>query len=245
MKPLAMIGCVMVLGLFAGCNAQRPEQIPRYPSMPPSEVLEKLRSRSAAIKSISGQGTLRLSGADGQSVILDTAIALQPCEKLARIRAWKFGQAVFDLTVVPDGVYVVAPRDSAQREQILKAGSNASQMIHQWLALITGAIGENQVEQPGNELLLTQPRESNTTLITTIDRPTITPRTYRLLDAAGKEQFSLALSEYAEVNGIVFPRRIVAVSAEGTIRVIFNELEINSEIPATAFKPPARAEKLP
>src|SRR4051812_10020811 len=193
---------VVVLTLIcwiSGCTNHR-ERIPVYPQMSAQQTLEMLRSRANAIHTLSGQGTLRLSSADGQSVMLDTAIALEPQQNEARIRAWKFGQAVFDLTVIHDGVYVVAPRDSAQREQILKAGSNASRMIHEWLGMMTGALNSDEVQERGNELIVREKKDAGTSLLITIDRLTATPRVYRLLDSEGRERFSLMLSDYAESN---------------------------------------------
>lgn len=236
-----LIMCV----LAAGCGQHVHEQIPKYPLMSVGQTLEQLRARSSGLRTVSGQGTLRLTSGDGQSVLLDAAIALQPRENLARVRAWKFGQAVFDLTSNSDGVFVVAPQDSAQRAQVLKAGKGASGMINQWLALIAGKIDSDDVQEHGDELIVRQPADAGTTLVSLIDRTTLTARSYRLLDSGGKERFSLKLSEYTESNAQVWPRRIEAISAEGKIRVIFNEVELNADLPAAAFAPPGRAEKLP
>lgn len=239
--------CFLLIMCFlaAGCGRHVHEQIPKYPLMSVGQTLEQLRARSSGLRTVSGQGTLRLTSGDGQSVLLDAAIALQPRENLARVRAWKFGQAVFDLTSNSDGVFVVAPQDSAQRAQVLKAGKGASGMINQWLALIAGKIDSDDVQEHGDELIVKQPADAGTTLVSLIDRTTLTARSYRLLDSGGKERFSLKLSEYTESNAQVWPRRIEAISAEGKIRVIFNEVELNADLPAAAFAPPGRAEKLP
>lgn len=231
--------------LATGCSPHVHEQIPKYPIMSVGQTLEQLRARSSGLHTVSGQGTLRLTSGDGKSVLLDAAIALQPRENLARLRAWKFGQAVFDLTSNSDGVFVVAPQDSAQRAQVLKAGKGASGMINQWLALIAGKIDSEEVQENGDQLIVKQPADAGTTLISLIDRTTLTARSYRLLDSSGKERFSLKLSEYTESNAQVWPRRIEASSDEGKIRVIFNEVDLNSDLPAAAFTPPTRAEKLP
>jgi hypothetical protein len=53
------------------------------------------------------------------------------------------------------------------------------------------------------------------------------------------------LDHYEEFSGILWPRRIVAISEAGTVAVDLTDIELNGELPPLAFKPPKRAEKLP
>lgn len=232
---------LVMICLCAGCAA---EKIPIYPLMSGPQTLELLRTRSQAIKTISGQGTLRLTRPDGQSINFDLAIAIQPTDR-ARIRTWKFGQAIFDLTLTPDGLFVIAPKDSAHRDQINAASSGAAAMIRRWMQLISGLFGQNEIQEHGNELIVKQNESDGATIICTLDRRTITARSYRLLDKNGIEQFSLTLDHYVESNGQIWPRRIDANSETGKLRIDLRDIEVNDDIPTAAFEPPKRAEKLP
>jgi hypothetical protein len=234
---------VALIVISVGCESH--ERIPTYPLMPASQTFEQFQSRSANIHTVSGEGSLRMTRPDGESIGLDAAVAMQPVDR-ARVRAWKFGQAVFDLTVTPEALYVVAPKDSSQRDQILAAGSRAGKMIRDWLKLATGSFDATLLEERGNDLVIQRPEADDGTLVCTIDRRTITARSFRLLDAAGRERFVLKLDRYIESNGQVWPRRIEARSDEGgELRLELREVEVNGELPAAAFRPPARAEKLP
>jgi hypothetical protein len=236
---------LIVLTLVASGGCAPVEKIPTYPAMPAQQMLETLHQRTSAIQTVSAPGSLRMTRRNGDSVILDVALALSP-PKRARIRAWKFGQAIFDLTVNPDGVFLVAPPESSRREQIAAAGTSASAMIRSWLELLTGALDGAQVQQDDpKQIVVSQQRGDGTTLICTIDRPTITARSYKLLDDHGQQRFTMELSRYIEAGSQVWPTRIIAISNDGTMQLDMREVEINGEQAAEAFRPPARAEKLP
>ena len=66
-----------------------------------------------------------------------------------------------------------------------------------------------------------------------------------MLDESGAPRFTLELHDYADFNGIVWPQRLVATSEMGKVIVDLRSLEINRGLPASAFVPPRRAEKLP
>lgn len=78
--------------VFCGCAAKPTE--PRYPATRPAAVVATIRQRSAALKSLAAHGALTLSDPKRGSVRLETAFVLAPPDR-ARIRAWKFNQAVF------------------------------------------------------------------------------------------------------------------------------------------------------
>src|SRR5262245_2021549 len=100
---------IMSVLLWLWCGGCAPaEQIPTYPLMGPQQTLRRLSQRASEVHAVSGQGNLRLIRENGDGVLLDAAIAILPADR-ARVRAWKFGSAVFDLTILPDGVYLYAP----------------------------------------------------------------------------------------------------------------------------------------
>ncbi len=204
--------------------------------------MQIIHDRSAQIYSVSGQGLITLTRASGDTVRLDAAVVIQMPDR-ARVRAWKFGQAVFDLTLTPDGLWVIPPKDKEQRDQIMAAGANVGNLMREWLSLMGGML-DGQVEERGERLTVTQARGDGSVLTCEVDRRTLTPRKYVLKDAGGLERFTLDLKQYLEVSGTVWPGEIEARSATGTIHIELRDVEVNGEIPAGAFHPPARAEKL-
>jgi outer membrane lipoprotein-sorting protein len=232
-----------LLRTAAGCSHR--ETIPTYEPMPPDQTIARLKEHAQRIRTVSASGTIHVKSPRGISTSLDIAIALQPPDH-ARFRAWKFGQTVGDLAVIPDGTYVVAPNGLAKPEQIRAAGLRAGEIVRKWLRLASGRFNTSDVEDHGATLVATQKLESGETLVSMINRRTITPRRYALIDQAGEEQFTLRLSQYVESNGLVWPSRVEARTKAGfEFRLNLREIEVNGELPQEAFRPPGRAEKLP
>jgi outer membrane lipoprotein-sorting protein len=78
-----------------------------------------------------------------------------------------------------------------------------------------------------------------------VDRPTLTPRKYSMLDERGRTRFTLSLEQYRQFGQVVWPTKLTAVSESGTVEIELRDVEINPELEETAFVPPRRAEKLP
>jgi outer membrane lipoprotein-sorting protein len=226
--------------LSTGCAA-KPEPIRHYPTTGPAESLAILRTRMADIKAVRGEATLTLTDPKGQTIHLDGAYLLAPPNR-ARLRAWKLGTAVFDLTIREDGAWAYLPREEAK-----PAAPNLRKSLNQWLDLLAG--GEffaGDAEIKGNTLILTRPQPGDMTLRCTVDRPTLTPRLYELFDPQGVKRFTLTMSDYRPAGeNQVWPMKIVAESEGGTIQLDTRDVEVNGELPAATFRPPSRAEKLP
>jgi outer membrane lipoprotein-sorting protein len=100
------------------------------------------------------------------------------------------------------------------------------------------------VSESGSRLLIDQCERDGGMTRCSIDRSTLTPREYVLKDHSGTSRFSLSLRNYGQLNGIVWPQTIEAVSDSGRILIELRDIEINGELPATAFHPAPRAELL-
>jgi len=133
-------------------------------------------------------------------------------------------------------------------DELSAAGSKAADYTRQWLRLMSGLFDAPGVtaEEKGDRLLVRQANPDGTMMTCEVDRKTLTPRRLILRDDRGAQRFALTLSRYTDSGtGIVWPRRIEASSESGQILIELRDVEINGEIPPTAFKAPARAEKLP
>jgi outer membrane lipoprotein-sorting protein len=233
--------------LFAAAGCARkppPTDLPTYAGLGDAAALKVLAERAAAVKALSAECRLTLTRPDGQSVRLDGAVVMQPPDRL-RLRAWKFNQAVFDLTLTPDGLWVMTPGDEARREKVMPASLGAAQFGREW-AILNGAFFlERDLIAGGDRRWLDVRRRlgDGRTILCRVDRRTLTPRRYEMRDASGDVRFRLALSDYRVVSGIPWPMALAARSGDGRIDVRMKGVELNQELAASAFRPPRRAEK--
>jgi hypothetical protein len=224
--------------MLAGCVHR--ENIATYPDMNVADSLRLIQERSSRIRDISGEGAITLTDRRGQSVRLDGAFVFAPPDR-ARVRAWKFGQAVLDLTVTPDATYLFLPRKDSHAEQLRSTSGEMGHAVREWLTLLARGLGESaNVREEASQLVVTT--SSHVTCY--IERRTLTPRRYVSLDDQGRERFSLVLDEYRATDDTVWPMRIEAKSGGGVVRIDLREVELNNA-PPSAFTPPARAERLP
>ena len=208
----------------------------------PAEIRELAR-RSALIHTVAGSGTLDLTGPDGQGVVLDMAVALAPPDH-ARVRAWKFGQAVFDLTVTPTGTWLEADRGG---DKALSAGTTAAQ-VTRGLSLLTGGFFNDPAttgRDVGDQLILRRSRPGEPTVVCDVERSTLVPRQFQLYDDAGRQRSTISLESYQPaLGGALWPRRVVADGDGGRAVVTLDDADVNGDLPPAAFDPPPRAERL-
>ncbi|HEY7117023.1 MAG TPA: hypothetical protein VH475_10575 [Tepidisphaeraceae bacterium] len=242
-----LIGVVLALCAAGGCgNRPVAESIPTYPMMDAKSTLHALAERAGQVKSLSGEGLITLTRKDGESVRLDGAVAMRPPER-ARIRAWKFGRGVFDLTVTPEGVWMETPDDPKRKERLMSAGLSAAKLARTWSVLSGGFFDSpgltTQIQ--GERMIARRDIPGEPAVVCEVDRRTLTPRRYSMRDDKGVERFSLTLGQYREFGEAVWPTKLEAVSEGGTVEIELRDVEVNPDLPATAFLPPRRAEKLP
>ena len=241
-----LIFALILLATVSGCRNNEHESIAAFPLRDAPSTLHWLAERARLVRTLSGEGLITLTRPDGQSVRLDGALVMQP-PRQARVRAWKFGRALFDLTVTPEGVWAVTPDDPQRKEQMKTAGMSAAKLAKTWSVLSGGFFegADLSAEVRESRLIVRRQTPGEPTVVCEVDRATLTPRKYLMLDDSGKQRFSLVLSRYRQFGEVAWPTRLIAVSDSGTVEVELREVEINPELPAAAFVPPRRAEKLP
>ena len=104
MKRFGMI--LVSIASIMGCAHPTLPRI--YSQVSPDQVLAILRQRSAAIHTVSAQGLITLSHRSGDSIRLEAALVARMPSEL-HLRAWKFNRTVFDLTLTPAGLWMLAP----------------------------------------------------------------------------------------------------------------------------------------
>ena len=240
----------LVIGLLllvaGGCAQHMKENIPTYAMTDAASSVKLIAQHAKQVHSLTGEGLITLKRPDGESVRLDAAMAMQPPER-ARIRAWKFGRGVFDLTVTPQGVWAVIPEDPKRKEQITSAGVSAAKLAKTW-SVLSGGFFESSgltAENRGSKLMVRRETPGEAMVVCEVDRPTLTPRKYSMLDDKGVTRFTLSLEQYRQFGPVVWPTKLTAVSESGAVEIELRDVEINPELEAAAFVAPRRAEKLP
>ena len=237
--------CVSAVAFsFAGCAHKASPPLPTYHGLDDAAALKVLADRAEAVKTLSAECGLTLTRPDGQSVQLDGAVAMAPPDRL-RLRAWKFGQAVFDLTLTPDGLWVLTPDDPGRKQKVLPATVSAAQIGREWAMLNGRFFVQSGLVAGGDAKWLSVRRqmEDGRTVVCRVDRATLTPRDYEMRDPQGQVRFRFGLSEYRLVNGVPIATKLAARSPDGNIDIRMKDVELNQDLAPTAFKPPRRAEK--
>ena len=244
--PPVQAVCVIV-SLIAGCAPNRAEHIPTYRWTDDQSALRTMDRRAQSVRTLGAECLIILTRPNGESVRLDGALVMAPPQKSVHLRAWKFNQPVLDLTLVPQGLWVETPRDPSGRQKVLPASLSAAQVARA-MSLFGGELFQKAdvrvIDTGGPFFEVRKPVGNGQIVSARIDRATLTVRQYRLRDAAGKVRFVLALEQYRDFGGIVWPTRLVATSENGRIELELRELELNAPLPDHAFDPPARAEKV-
>ena len=218
--------------------------LPTYPPLSDADSLRMIAARLESVRSISASVDLTLTNAQGQTVALEGAFVARPPDH-ARLRAWKFGSPVLDLTILPGGVWAfAATRDGSPSTDMTTIPAMG---VSQSIELLSGAYFAGAHAVDG--------KAANATLVVVgtafgrddarceIDRATLTPR--RFLLTGGETGMVLLLDRYSLIGGVVWARRMEFRSADGTIVMHLGDVELNGELPENAFVPPGRAVRLP
>jgi hypothetical protein len=230
---------VLAGAMLAGCRAA----LPVYPAMSDEEALRIIADRQAVITSISAECELVLTSAEGQTVHLDGALVAQPPRR-ARLRAWKFGQAVFDLTIVDGDVWLMAPEEGPAAHRIDPLRTPARR-VSDVIDLLGPAYFQRARPAQGGPSAWTVsgPALGIADLRCEIDRPTLTPR--RFFASGEADLGEMRFEDYELINGTPWARTMRVRGAGGEIVVRLHDVELNGEVPIGAFVPPQRAVRQP
>jgi len=234
---------VWVLAIaVAVCGCAR--SLPTYPTMSDADALRVIAARLDTVKSISASTDLTLTDASGRSVSMDGAFVASPPGQ-ARLRAWKLGTPVLDITILPDGIWAFAvARNGAPVTDM--AGLPATG-VSQSVELLSGAFFARahaaEDASTRTELVAVGSGFGSSDVRCEIDRATLTPR--RFVIGTGGTKVELSLAQYELVGDVPWARRMEFLAPTGTIVIRLADIELNGELPASAFVPPKRATRLP
>jgi hypothetical protein len=213
--------------------------------MSDAESLKVIADRQAAVTSISAECDLELTDAQGQRVNLDGVLVSCPPGNV-RLRAWKFGHAVFDLTLSEGKGWVVLP-DEGPAAGKMDLQMMPAQRISGALDLL-GASFFRTARPSGGDTVTLIARGSalgRDDVTCEIERLTLTPRRFVVGEEGAELSSELLLDRYTPEAGVVWPMRMRLRSPSGEVVVTVREVELNGKVPGGAFTPPARAKALP
>ena len=237
----------IILMVMTGCRPKPPPApLPMYAWTDDASAIRTIAERAKSIRTIQATCGLTLTRPDGQSVGVDAILLSAPPDRL-RLQASKFGQKLFDLTLNPDGLFVRID-DPSRKDKVVPASLSAARFAREW-AMFNGGLFDapdltTNDAGPGT-LLASRTLSDGRRVTCEIDKPTLTPRLYRVFDPAAKQRFSLTIPEYRLIGGVPYPQRMTAVSDDGTIDIEMRDVELNVELAEGAFIPPSRAQKQP
>jgi len=230
MMPIVLVGCAA--------------RIPIYPALSNTDSLNAISQRLDSVTTISATADLTLIDAQGQTVTLDGAFVAHPPHQ-ARLRAWKFGSPVLDLTILPEGVWAfAASREGTSPSDLSKLPAAG---VSQSIQMLSGAYFAHahviEADSTPAILVVVGPVFGRDDVRCEIDRATLTPRQF-VINADGKVM-RLILDRYTLIGATVWAQRMEFKTPEGTIVIRLSDIELNGELTESAFVPPGRARQLP
>ena len=217
--------------------------LPTYDWHGTDNALKIMADRAASVEDISATCQVTLTDPAGKSVTLDGALAARG-DKLLRLRAWKFNQAVLDLTMNEQGLFIWTGEkvNEQKRELHLDHVAKAWTLLSGKLLLQRPA---KVVDLGGDKFDLHYAAEQGGSVVVEVNRATLTPRKYLLLDQRPIVREVVTLDRYELVKGIPWAMRTTAEGSEGSVEVRLHEVDLHADLPEGAFTPPPGAVREP
>ncbi|MBX3359042.1 MAG: hypothetical protein KF745_11530 [Phycisphaeraceae bacterium] len=213
--------------------------------MSAEESLTTIADRQASVTHLVAECDLDLTDSEGQSVRVDGVIVAELPGKM-RMRAWKFGHAVFDLTVTDDGAWLMTPEEE-QGGRRLDAEHVSSTGVRDVLGLLGPGYFRTArpVRADASMLIACGAALGRDDVVCEIVRATLAPRRFVMGSGASLNGGEVVLDQYQAVDGAIWPMRVRIRSQAGEVVVRVRQLEINGELPPGAFVPSQRARAIP
>lgn len=228
--PILLIAAACAVPL--GCHP-----LPTYPPASAQEITRHVGARFAEIQTLTASCDIDLSGGD-DSITLEGAIAIERPDKF-RLRAYKLGHAVFDITAVGNDVWSIPlPEEAGDRAEPIPA-----RKLVQTVWLLGPGFFDPAVtvsETPGL-LVVRAPGLGSDDLRCDIDRATRTARRFHGEDSSSPSAPNVILDDYRLIGDIPWPHTVRFSSGQRSVEVRFHTVEINQTPLPRTFQPPKRA----
>jgi hypothetical protein len=242
-RTLLRLAATLCLGVTLGACASA---LPRYADVDPAQALTILRERADHVRTLSAACRIILERPDGRSIQLVGALAARAPDHL-RIRGWKASQAVLDLTLRPDGLWLYCAQGSGAADEPVVDQLTAARVAEAW-SLVTGGFRSKSWALGGDSAPATLRlvrRDGRTNVVCDVARSTLTVRRCEVIDDDSGARMTLMLDRYRRFGDVVWPARVRSASPRGTVTVLVDDPVFNQSPPPKAFDPPRRAVRLP
>lgn len=235
----------MALSLWVGgCASQK---LPTYPWVDTDTAVAQLASQDARLQSILAAGSVTLTDSKNRTDRLAASLVVKFPDYM-RLRAWKSGQAAFDLMFKPEGVWLMVPEQRKADESFRPVSAVAADLSRAWPTFhgdFFTALNIEIEDHFGKTFWIQRRLDNGAIIRCEVDRATLTVVQNQVLDRHGRQRYSVAYEHYAVVNDLAVPHRIVAKGEQGTVVIDLLEMQVNRPTPAGAFVPPEHADRLP
>jgi hypothetical protein len=243
---------LMLPAILWGCCSKPAPPLPTYDWVDVPTALRTMAQRSKSIQTIQAPNcTIDLFRPNGESVRLDAVLVSRPPNHL-RLRASKFGRVAIDLTLTPQGLWILESQNP-QSDSATPAKADLKRLTARQLATAWSIFTSHQFDHPnlkvtdkgGTSFQLTRKLNDQLRFIATVDRATLTVLRYELFGVDNRALSTIWLGRYREFPIGVWPTFIVAQSDTGKVEITLYQLEFNEVLAPAVFKPPRRAVKQP
>lgn len=231
-RAALLVACLMI----AGCGTS----LPTYELRSPEETLRHVSEGMHAAQTISGAGTLTVRDPERGNVSLEAALVARRPDQM-RVRAWKFGRSVADVTL--DGDRVLGETDPRVDRDVLVEGLRG---LRRALLEIDQEFYDRAEVLPetSDEMLIARGRLSTgEVLFARIDRPTLTLRSLSVDPDVHDDDASFSLQKYEEVGGVAWPMRIRARRGDREAAFRFDWVELNTPVQRGALPEASGAQR--
>jgi len=176
--------CIFLVTIL-GCQAAPPgTPLPRYSNLDSGSARAILAARAKMIHTMTGRCELTLKGPDQQTIRLDGLMVMDPPDRV-RLRVWKLDQTVFDLTALPNGIWIETAPEAQENAPMVPATVSAGRLSRQ-LSLLIGEFftspGLQSQASPDGALLYRRDEGDGTSIVCEVDPATATARRFTLRD---------------------------------------------------------------
>ncbi len=203
--------------------------------------INAINERAQSLHTVLAVGDIILTKADGKSSVnLEAALLMEDADYL-RLRAWKAGQPVMDITYTPESVWVWTSQHAPELTFTRAA-------LTQLAATLRGSVPANAEQLQENEHWVTASAtlpDSQTPVQFRIHKSTLTLTQYTYFDKQRNKRQTLVMDQYDLINHQPWPRRIRAEGELGFMLINLRDVEINVPLPPAAFVPMERAVRQP
>ena len=238
---------------IAGCRTDPPGQaLEQTEGLSNDQVLAALAERANQVQRVMASGTIRLESDEDGSVLLDVALLASGDDQL-RLRAWKLGRPVFDLTRDGDALWLWISERAEVDSTTTDGVPLAAIHIQTGWRMMAGRLFAQTPDRVISEdpfivefdLASDQTGGAPARAQFAIDRATQTHTRCTIIDSAGIERQTLQLGAYRLIDGIPWATSIDSGTDDHRFQITLESVELNGELPPSSFTPPSNAQRQP